>query len=439
MCRPCGAFARGIGFLFSENDAIMAPGNIGVVLKGYPRLSETFIAQEIAELERRGFRVTIISLRHPTDVRKHPVHEEISAAVHYLPEYLHQEPLRVFRAWRVARRLPGYAAAFAVFWRDFRRDMTRNRIRRFGQALVIAAEYSSKIDFFYCHFIHTPASATRYASIMCGVPFAISAHAKDIWTTPDWEIHEKLDDCAWCVTCTEAGMKALRRNATDEGKVHLVYHGIDFSRFGEARRHSDRDGSNPADPVRILTVGRAVAKKGLDTMIDALAMLPGDLHWRWTHIGGGPLRKALIGRARTLGLLDRCEFHGALPQAEVLSAYRAADMFVLPCRIDGTGDRDGLPNVIVEALSQSLPVITTPVSGAPELVADGVSGLFVEPDDPTGLAAAIAELARDPKRRVDLGRRGDKDVRRRLDHRKAIAPLVALLEKSGKLVSEPAS
>jgi glycosyltransferase involved in cell wall biosynthesis len=417
----------------------MAAGSIGVVLKGYPRLSETFIAQEIAELERLGFRLAIISLRHPTDDRKHPVHEAISAVAHYLPEYLHQEPLRVYRAWRKARKLPGYSKAFETFRRDLRRDKTRNRIRRFGQALVIAAEYACKLDFFYCHFIHTPASATRYASIMCGIQFAISAHAKDIWTTPDWEIREKLDDCAWCVTCTEAGLKALRRNATDERKIHLVYHGIDFSRFGDAPRHSDRDGSDSADPIRILTVGRAVAKKGLDTLIDALAVLPGDLHWRWIHIGGGPLRDALIARARALGLQDRCEFHGALPQYEVLSAYRAADMFVLPCRIDETGDRDGLPNVIVEALSQSLPVITTPVSGAPELVVDGVSGLFVEPDDPANLAATIVKLARDPKCRFDMGERGNEDVRGRLDHHKAIAPLVALLEQSVEMIPEPAS
>jgi glycosyltransferase involved in cell wall biosynthesis len=422
-----------------EADAIMAAGRIGVVVKGYPRLSETFIAQEIAELERLGFHLTIISLRHPTDVLTHPVHAEISAAVHYLPEYLHEEPVRVFRAWRAARKLPGYRAAFAAFWRDLRRDQTRNRIRRFGQALVIAAEYAPGLDFFYVHFIHTPASAARYAAYMCAIPFAISAHAKDIWTTPDWEIREKLDDCAWCVTCTEAGLQALRRNGADEGKVHLVYHGIDFCRFAEAPPHSGRNGDDPADPVRILTVGRAVAKKGLDTLIDALAALPDDLHWRWSHIGGGPLRQALVARARAAGLSDRCEFHGALPQVEVLAAYRVADMFVLPCRIDSIGDRDGLPNVIVEALSQSLTVITTPVSGATELVVDASTGLFVEPDDPKALAVAIVRLARDPQSRIAMGVRGNRDVRGRFDHHDAIAPLAELLVKSDAAALEPAS
>ena len=117
-----------------------AAGVIAVVLKGYPRLSETFIAQELRALEERGLRLVLYSLRHPTDGATHPVHAEIRAPVTYLPEYLHHEPVRVWRAWREIRRLPGYRAARAVWWRDLLRDRTRGRVRRFGQALVLAAE-----------------------------------------------------------------------------------------------------------------------------------------------------------------------------------------------------------------------------------------------------------------------------------------------------------
>ena len=117
-------------------DAPRASGTIAVVLKGYPRLSETFIAQELHALEQRGFSLALYSLRHPTERVAHPVHDEIKAPVTYLPEYLHDDPARVWRAWRRARRLPGYRDARAAWWRDLRRDPTRNRARRFGQALV---------------------------------------------------------------------------------------------------------------------------------------------------------------------------------------------------------------------------------------------------------------------------------------------------------------
>lgn len=403
---------------------------IGVVLKGYPRLSETFIAQEILELERAGFDLELISLRHPTDTARHPVHEEISAPAHYLPEYLHEEPGRVWRAWRVARKLPGYNKALRAFLADLRRDFTRNRLRRFGQALVLAAEYAPRLDFLYVHFIHTPASVARYAALMTGRKFAVSAHAKDIWTTPGWELAEKLDDCSWCVTCTESGRDELASHASDPAKVHLVYHGIDLSRFPGGQRNQSRDGSDGDDPVRIVTVGRAVAKKGIDTLISALGQLPDNLHWRWTHIGGGPLRKKLIRQVEELGLVKQCHFAGALPQAEVLRAYRESDLFVLPCRVDESGDRDGLPNVMMEAQSQGLPIITTPVSAIPELVEDGKNGVFVPVDDVNMLARALAELIQNPGKRSKLGDEGERRVRTQFDHKKAITGLIDIMPAS---------
>jgi glycosyltransferase involved in cell wall biosynthesis len=401
---------------------------IGVVLKGYPRLSETFIAQEIRELERDGFSLEIISLRHPTDKHVHPVHREIVAPVNYLPEYLHEEPARVFRAWRRARSLPGYRKAFRSFLKDLRRDFTRNRFRRFGQALVLAAEYAPRLSFLYVHFIHTPASAARYAAQMTDLEWAVSAHARDIWTSPAWELREKLAECRWCVTCTAGGREELLRHAADPAKVHLVYHGIDLSRFPPPpARGRMRDGSDHADPVRFLTVGRAVAKKGIDTLIDALALLPGELNWRWTHIGGGELKDQITAQAERVGLSERCEFLGSRPQEDVLKAYRECDLFVLPCRIDETGDRDGLPNVMVEAQSQAIAVLTTPISGITELIVAGENGVFVDPDDAPSLAREMTRLARDPALRNRLGANGEQKVRSRFDHRATIGALESLL------------
>jgi glycosyltransferase involved in cell wall biosynthesis len=400
---------------------------LGIVLKGYPRLSETFIAQEIRELEKAGFDIEIISLRHPTDKSVHPIHREIKAPVHYLPEYLHQEPLRVIRAWLAARRMPGYQRALGEFIRDLRRDFTRNRFRRFGQGLVIAAEHGDRLGFLYVHFIHTPASAARYGAMMSRLDWAVSAHAKDIWTTPGWDLSAKLAECRWCVTCTAGGRDELVRHAAEPGKVHLVYHGLDLSRFPPPP--DQPAGGKPVanGPVRFLTVGRAVAKKGIDTILSALSMLPGDIEWKWTHIGGGPLRDQLGRQAEHLGISGNCTFRGARPQDEVLAEYRNSDIFVLPCRVDETGDRDGLPNVLVEAQSQRLPVVSTPISGITELVEDGVSGLLIPPDSPRELAESLARLARDAELRSRLGRAGEAIVRSRFDHRATIGRLVQLL------------
>ena len=160
---------------------------IAVVVKGYPRLSETFIAQEILGLERRGLALTIVSLRHPTDPAVHQMHGEIRAPVLYLPEYLYQEPRRVLRAWWSVRRWPTYAAARRLWLRDLQRDPTTTRGRRVGQALVLAHELPAEVGLLYAHYLHTPASVTRYAAVLRGLPWCASAHAKDIWSTPDWE------------------------------------------------------------------------------------------------------------------------------------------------------------------------------------------------------------------------------------------------------------
>ena len=204
---------------------------LAIVLKGYPRLSETFIAQEILNLEKSGFDITLFSLRRPTDKKTHPIHGEIKARVNYLPEYLYQEPLRVLRSWNTARKLPGFRAALRAFLKDLRRDSTPNRIRRFGQALVLATELPDTVTKLYAHFLHTPASVTRYCAIMRELPWACSAHAKDIYTSPRWEITDKLEHCQWLTTCTRANVSFLRARCAQPEKVFLNYHGLDLSRF----------------------------------------------------------------------------------------------------------------------------------------------------------------------------------------------------------------
>lgn len=385
---------------------------VAIILKGYPRLSETFIAQEILELERRGLDVRIVSLRRPTDPHSHPVHREILAPVRYLPEYLHEEPSRVARGFRAARRLPGYAAARAGWLGDLRRDLSRNRIRRFGQACVLASELGPEVTRLHAHFLHTPASVGRYAALMLGIPWSCSAHAKDIWTTPDWEIREKLAELDWAVTCTRAGFERLRSLAPAPDKIGLVYHGIDLSRFPPP--DTDRpmsDGSRKDIPVIVLSVGRAVEKKGYGDLLEALALLPKGLSWRFRHIGGGALTRELKSRAESLGIAERVDWLGAQPQERVLEEMRRSDLFVLASKIGRDGDRDGLPNVLMEANSQELPVVTTRLSGIPELVVEGRTGVLTEPGDPDELFRALNRLILNPDIRRQMGRAGAEHVR----------------------------
>ncbi|MGR3760354.1 glycosyltransferase family 4 protein [Roseobacteraceae bacterium NS-SX3] len=375
---------------------------LAVVVKGWPRLSETFIAQELAALEASGHSFEIWSLRHPTDTKRHPLHGRVKARVHYLPEYLYEEPERVWRGRAIAQALPGYAEAWRVWRQDLRRDPTRNRIRRFGQACVLAAELPDAVLGLYAHFLHTPSSVARYAAIMRGLPWSFSAHAKDIWTSPGWEIREKLSPrhhgAAFGATCTGFGARHLQAMADTPARVDLIYHGLDLSRFPSP---PERPLRAAGAPLRLLSVGRLVEKKGFDRLISALALLPADLGWHWTHIGGGGLGALLQGMAEDAGIAGRITWRGACDQPEVIDAMRASDLFVLPSRVAGDGDRDGLPNVLMEAASQRLPILSTAVSAIPEFIKHGTHGVLSE-DTPEALASAILGIARAPEKAAEM-------------------------------------
>jgi glycosyltransferase involved in cell wall biosynthesis len=389
------------------NAELRSPRRLAVIMKGYPRLSETFIAQELLGLERRGFAIDIWALRRPTDSALNAQNREVKATPRYLPEYLYQEPLRVMQGLVHAMKLAGWWRMLRVFLRDLRRDLTANRIRRLGQACVLARELDPSIRHLHVHYLHTPCSVVRYAALLTGRSFSFSAHAKDIWTTPEWERREKIADAEWGVTCTRQGFDELSRVARpqDQARLALVYHGVDPARMPKAPdARPARDGSDPKDPVHLLSIGRLVGKKGFDTLLSALASLPASLAWRATIIGTGELKAKLRRRTEELGLAGRIRFAGAVAQDQVVAALRAADLFVLACREGEKGDRDGLPNVILEAASQGLAILSTHFAAVPEFVGNGKEGLLVPPEDAQAFGLALAALIRDPARRAGLGR-----------------------------------
>lgn len=390
---------------------------IAVVVKCWPRLSETFIAQEMAGLEARGLELAIYSLRLPTDPAIHPVHARVKAPIFYLPEYLKNDPMRVLRAWWKVRRLPGYRIARQRFLADLRRDRTPNRVRRFGQAMILAAEMPAGIERMYAHFIHTPASATRYAALIRGLPWSASAHAKDIWTSQEWELKAKLADIDWLITCTRYGLARLAELVPDPNRLRLVYHGLDLANLpAPPLQRSRRDGRDAKQPVVILSVGRRVAKKGYDDLLAALARLPKDLEWRFEHIGAGVLGDSFEQTAERLGIAGRCIWHGALPQARVFEAYRRADIFVLASKTADDGDREGMPNVLQEAGYQRMAILSTRSAAIGEFIADDDNGLLADPARPDQLAAGLERLARDPELRARLGNRANEVVRTRFSY-----------------------
>ena len=374
----------------------MSHPKLAIVVKGWPRLSETFIAQELVALEEAGLEFDIWSLRHPTDKKTHPLHDRLQAKIRYLPEYLRNEPRRVAMAMGAAADMPGFDAAAGAFAADVERDDTANRRRRWGQACVMAAEMPEDVAGIYAHFLHTPSSVARYAAILRGMPWSFSAHAKDIWTSPEWELREKLSaahhGADFGATCTGFGAKHLQGLSDTPTRVDLVYHGLDLARFPAP---PERNLRAAGAPFHMMSVGRLVEKKGFDNLIDALALLPPTLNWHWTHIGGGALDAVMRQRAEALGITDRITWRGACDQPEVIDAMRAADLFVLPSRIAADGDRDGLPNVLMEAASQKLPILSTPVSAIPEFIESGTHGVLSD-DAPAALAEAMQGFASDP-------------------------------------------
>lgn len=363
-----------------------------IVVKGFPRISETFITRELEALQDAGVVFSLASLRQPARDTPGVVHR-VAASLNYLPEYLHEEPGRIWRSIGTARSFPGFRNAWRMFLLDLKRDFTRNRARRFGQACVLAAELAEGTRHLHAHFIHTPASVARYAAAIRDVSFSVSAHAKDIWTTPEWDLSEKIDQALFVSTCNEAGaerLRALSKEHTPRFWPHLT-------------QRLDRNGirANRVGPIRFLTVARAVPKKGLRTLLESLATQVPNKKWAWTHIGGGELLETLRADARTHPYRERINILGAKPHAEVLAALQEHDVFVLPAQIADDGDRDGRPNALIEAMSAGLACISTAIGGIPELLSGG-AGILVEPG-PKALANVIGDILDRPEKIGSLG------------------------------------
>jgi len=408
------------------------PPVLGMILKGYPRISETFISNEILLLERLGFSIHIFSMRHPRETFSHRSVKAIQAPVDYLPQTL-LAPLPKFlfyNAKLAAKRPRHYRQALELAVRRFRRTRKSATIKHLFQAgyLVNRLLPKSGVTHFHAHFAHSPTSVAMFASLLSGLEFSFTAHAKDIYTSDPRQLREKIGKAKFVVTCTEYNRSHLAALADGASTpIHRVYHGIDISLFAGG------NGSAPPEPpYRILTVARMAEKKGLPTVYNALRILKDrGIHFRHVLIGDGDDRDAILGLIDQLGLTDDTEWLGTQPHDVVLEQYRRADLFVLGCRQAENGDRDGIPNVFAESMAMGVPVVATRLSAIPEIIDDGRTGLMVEPEQPEALAKAMIRLLTDGGLRRTVVDEARQRVTRHFDNTKLVMDLADIYRQAG--------
>ncbi len=406
--------------------------HLGMVLKGYPRISESFISSEILLLEAMGIPIEIFSLRFPRESFSHDHVKHIQAPVTYLPEYVLPHWRRVIgHNIQVCRRMGShYTRCLAS---ALHRAVQRRKpatVRHFLQAgyLVSKRLNGSPVVHLHAHFCHTPASVALFASELTGLPFSFTAHAKDIYTSEPDQLARKIERARFVVTCTEYNARYLRSlidHCEPHTPIHTVYHGIDLELF------SFRGHPRPALPFLILSVGRLVPKKGYDDLLRALKKLEETgVDFRFVHIGSGELQRETRNLVSALELTGRVRMLGTLPHHEVLDWYRRAHCFALACKVAGNGDRDGIPNVLAEAMAVGVPVVTTRVSAIPELVEDSVTGILVDPGNPQAMATALHRLLHDPGRCAELALRARARVEKVFDKRRCTLQLQKLFRKA---------
>ncbi|MGD9360363.1 MAG: glycosyltransferase family 4 protein [Desulfobacterales bacterium] len=404
-----------------------------MILKGYPRISETFISNEILLLEKLGFCVHLFSMRNPRENFSHDSIKEIRAKVDYLPETLIKPlPRLLYHNLFLALKKPVlYAGALKMAYRRYLRTRKSATIKHLLQAGYLVRRFlpGSGVTHLHAHFAHSPTSVTMFASLLTGLPFSFTAHAVDIYTSNPAQLREKIQQAQFVITCTEYNRKYLSTLSDGAATpIHRIYHGIDtglFSGNGEDTQH-------PVEPYRILTVARFTAKKGLPTVLKALKQLSDrKVPLTYTLIGDGDEREKILALIKTLGLTPVTRWLGTQPHHVVLEHYQKADLFVLGCEVASNGDRDGIPNVLLESMAMGVPVVVTDISAIPELVEDGKTGLLVPPGHPRKLAEAMLRLLTDMQLRNRITVAARQRVATDFDNRKLIQDLVEVYRKEG--------
>ncbi|MGJ7442789.1 glycosyltransferase [Aquipuribacter sp. MA13-6] len=388
----------------SEHAPATVPGRVGYVLKMYPRFSETFVVDELLAQEAAGTQVDVFSLRPPADARFHAALARVRAEV----TWVSSSTPRAGEAWQqlahAADALPGLPALWP--------ELLRHDLRDVLQAVEVATAVRARgLVHLHAHFGSVATTVARLAALMAQVGYSFTAHAKDIFhrSVDDDDLRDKLRDALAVVTVSDYNLAHLReRFGSDADRVVRVYNGIDLRSF--AYREPARR------PRHVVSVGRLVEKKGLSDLVRAVALLAADGDpVTCDVVGSGPLHDDLAAQVEALGLTGRVRLLGACTQDEVREHVARAAVFAAPCVVGTDGNRDGLPTVVLEAMALGTAVVATPVTGMPEAVVAGRTGLLVPEHAPHELAAALRRLLDDEPLRVDLATAARALVQERFD------------------------
>lgn len=410
--------------------------HVAYILRSYPRLSQTFVLQEIWALEQLGVPLHIFAMTNPHESIVQAQVAEVQAPVDYL-EPSQQQPwltsalvhLRccLRRPWRYAKTLwyvwrhpecdEGYTTASRCTCFHFAVHLTE-RLHAVKQAT------GQTIDHLHAHFAHDPTLIAQLVHFLTGLPFSFTAHARDLYQIPQAALVERLRSANLVITCCGANLDYLKQVAPSSAcpPIHLIHHGVNLALFQPTAR-----APGPVAIPLLLSVGRLVTKKGFADLLAACALLKTAGHdFRCLILGEGPLQAELATQITALELTAQVQLLGACTQSALVPLLQQADIFVLtPCVTDD-GDRDGVPNVLVEAMACGLPVVSTTVGGIPELVTHQVDGLLAAPHDVPAIAELLLTLLADATLRQRLGAAAHKTVTEHFDLYSAAYRLAAL-------------
>ena len=400
---------------------------IGYLLRSYPRLSQTFILNEILALEKIGVSIQIFALINPHEKVVQMQVDQVQAPVHYLDENMQPRSLKNVLnenaqvAWL---HLKGYLRSLVYIAANREIDQgytASNRWECFLQAvhliyLLVRKERNTgkKLDHLHAHFAHDPTLVAYLVHCITGLPFSFTAHARDLYQVPENVLRDRIRQATDVITCCQANLEYLNRIApSQQSKFSLVYHGVNLKDFQPVSNPSAS--SVPKYPV-ILSVGRLVEKKGFQDLLQALLLVKGRGEaFRCVIYGDGPLCQQLREWIKAHDMAGEVMLKGACTQQELISVFQSATLFILTPIQTEDGDRDGIPNVLLEAMAVGLPVVTTAVAGIPELVDNNQNGLLYQPHDVEGIASGIIELLHNAEKRRQLGSAGSKKVMEQFD------------------------
>jgi glycosyltransferase involved in cell wall biosynthesis len=400
---------------------------IGYLLRSYPRLSQTFVLNEILALEQIGVSIQIFALTNPHEKTVQMQVNQVRASIQYLDEAVQS---RAFEAmlrenFEVARRhLKGYF--WGLFYIAINKQIDQgytvsNRWQCFLQAvhfiyLLILEEQKTgkRIDHLHAHFAHDPTLIAYLVHHITDIPFSFTAHARDLYQVPEKVLMDRIQDARAVVTCCGANLEYLNQIApSQKSKFSLVYHGVNLDDFHPSpNSDAGRDSKYPL----ILSIGRLVEKKGFQDLLQSLFLVKqrGE-YFHCSIYGDGPLCKPLQQWIEDNDMTDEIMLMGDRTQQELISVFQNATLFILTPVQTEDGDRDGIPNVLLEAMAVGLPVISTAVAGIPELVDHDENGLLYQPHDVEGISSGILELLGNAEKRSQFGAAASKKVKEQFD------------------------